>query len=82
MVCGGSGGNSVENNCSSDSGGPLMCPTADGRWVLQGIVSFGDSRCSAGKYTVYARVSKFRNWIKQHTGRFGLFYQPYPRYYL
>eukprot|EP00795_Rhopilema_esculentum_P003393 gene3393-1748_t len=67
MVCGGSGGNSVENNCSSDSGGPLMCPTADGRWVLQGVVSFGDSRCSAGKYTVYARVSKFRNWIKQHT---------------
>lgn len=69
MVCGGSGGNTIENNCSSDSGGPLVCPKSDGTWTLEGVVSFGDSKCRAGKYTVYARVSQYRNWIRQHTGK-------------
>ncbi len=69
MVCGGKGGSSIENNCSSDSGGPLVCPSGDGTWTLQGVVSFGDYLCRPGKYTVYARVSEFRRWIRRNTGK-------------
>ena len=73
MVCGGKGGNHPTSNCQSDSGGPLMCQNLFGTWSLEGVVSFGHSMCQPGYYSAYARVSRYRNWIRQHTGKLSKF---------
>eukprot|EP00058_Branchiostoma_floridae_P016000 XP_002601488.1 hypothetical protein BRAFLDRAFT_241809 [Branchiostoma floridae] len=48
--------------CEGDSGGPFAADN-DGRWVLLGIVSWGDGCAQPGKYGVYTRVHYFRDWI-------------------
>ena len=65
MICAGDGGATTKSACHKDSGGPLVCHTGvNGTWVLHGIVSWGSGRCDATEaYTVFARVSYFRNWI-------------------
>ena len=63
MICAGVSG-TILSGCHGDSGGPYVCQTSAGNWVLQGAVSWGSPRCSAAeRYTVFARVGKFRNWI-------------------
>ncbi|CAH3103828.1 unnamed protein product, partial [Pocillopora meandrina] len=65
MICAGVNG-TILSGCHGDSGGPYVCQTSAGNWVLQGAVSWGSPRCSAAeRYTVFARVGKFRNWIDQ-----------------
>ncbi|XP_011833460.1 PREDICTED: chymotrypsin-like elastase family member 2A, partial [Mandrillus leucophaeus] len=48
-----------------DSGGPLNCQAADGRWEVHGIVSFGSSLgCNNPQEpSVFTRVSKYIDWI-------------------
>ncbi|KAJ7394105.1 Serine protease 56 [Desmophyllum pertusum] len=66
MICAGVKG-TILSGCHGDSGGPYVCQTSGGNWVLQGAVSWGSSRCSAAeRYTVFARVAKFRKWIDQY----------------
>ena len=66
MVCGAKSGTQI-SGCHGDSGGPYVCKTTAGRWVLQGDVSWGSSSCNINQlYTVFARVAKFRNWIDMH----------------
>lgn len=66
MICAGVKG-TILSGCHGDSGGPYVCQASNGRWVLQGAVSWGSPRCSAAeRYTVFARVAKFRNWISQY----------------
>ncbi|KAJ7393867.1 Chymotrypsin-like elastase member 3B [Desmophyllum pertusum] len=68
MICGGVKG-TILSGCHGDSGGPYVCQNSAGNWVLQGAVSWGSPRCSAAeRYTVFARVGKFRNWINQMMG--------------
>ena len=68
MICAGVNG-TILSGCHGDSGGPFVCQTSAGNWVLQGAVSWGSPRCSAAeRYTVFARVAKFRNWIDQNMG--------------
>ena len=68
MLCAGVEG-TILSGCHGDSGGPYVCKNSAGRWVLQGAVSWGSPRCSASeRYTVFARVAQFRNWIDQNTG--------------
>ena len=65
MICAGVNG-TILSGCHGDSGGPYVCQTSAGNWVLQGAVSWGSPRCSAAeRYTVFARVGKLRNWIDQ-----------------
>lgn len=52
--------------CSYDSGGPLACPVldGDGRWMLAGIVSWGEGCALPHKYGVYTNVNEFTQWMK------------------
>ncbi|XP_054078740.1 chymotrypsin-like elastase family member 2A [Rissa tridactyla] len=64
MVC--AGGDGIISSCNGDSGGPLNCQGADGRWEVHGIVSFGSSLgCNYyHKPSVFTRVSAYNNWIQ------------------
>ncbi|RMX49292.1 hypothetical protein pdam_00011234 [Pocillopora damicornis] len=72
MLCAGVD-NSILSGCHGDSGGPYVCLNADGKtYTLHGAVSWGSSRCDAKQlFTVFARVTQYRAWIKQHTGISG-----------
>ena len=52
--------------CMGDNGGPLVCKFGS-TWKLVGATSWGQRDCSVNHPSVYARVSYFRNWIRQET---------------
>uniref|UniRef100_I3MWU7 pancreatic elastase II n=1 Tax=Ictidomys tridecemlineatus TaxID=43179 RepID=I3MWU7_ICTTR len=63
MVC--AGGDGVTSSCNGDSGGPLNCQAADGKWQVHGVVSFGSTLgCNYyRKPSVFTRVSNYIDWI-------------------
>lgn len=62
VICAGARG---ADSCSGDSGGPLVYRAgANEPWTLIGVVSYGDTRCGAGKAGVYTNVEHFMPWIK------------------
>ncbi|PKG82153.1 hypothetical protein CXF85_14750 [Colwellia sp. 75C3] len=71
MLCAGfeAGG---KDSCQGDSGGPLVIKK-NNEWYQAGVVSFGDGCAVAGVPGVYARVSKFIDWVKQKKA--GVSYQ-------
>jgi len=57
-----------KDTCGGDSGGPLSFPNADGVWTQVGVVSYG-RRCATKEFPgVYARVSKYHDFIKARIG--------------
>ena len=75
MFCAGHASGTVGDACQGDSGGPLAIDNGDDdddddhRWVLAGVISWGDGCGKIGKYGVYTRVSVFARWINgQITG--------------
>ena len=69
MFCAGYHNGSRGDACKGDSGGPLAIDNSqsasddDQRWVLAGVVSWGNGCGGIGKYGVYTKVSAFAQWI-------------------
>ncbi|XP_032363600.1 serine protease 33-like [Etheostoma spectabile] len=61
MICAGfrAGG---KDSCQGDSGGPMVSKQGS-RWILGGIVSFGNGCAEPNFPGVYTRVSQYQTWI-------------------
>ncbi|XDV13925.1 hypothetical protein PO909_002223 [Leuciscus waleckii] len=64
MICAGllEGG---KDSCQGDSGGPMVSKQGS-VWIQSGVVSFGIGCAEPNLPGVYARVSKYQNWINEH----------------
>ena len=73
MICAGDASGD-KGACQGDSGGPLFCKGDDhNRWLLAGIVSWGEGCRRAHKYDIFANIcsesGNFSSWITEQTFR-------------
>jgi secreted trypsin-like serine protease len=53
----------TKDSCQGDSGGPLMYKDDD-KWIVSGVVSYGDECAKKDRPGVYARVSYYLPWVR------------------
>lgn len=55
--------------CSGFGGAPLLVPSATGKFIVQGLVSWGSGDCTkSGKPHVYTDLADYRDWIAATVG--------------
>ncbi|XP_067669521.1 fibrinolytic enzyme, isozyme C-like [Haliotis asinina] len=58
--------NKATGACNGDSGGPLVC-MSNGQYTLIGVTSWGLSGCATDAPSVYTRVSKYLDFIRNNS---------------
>lgn len=56
------------DTCNGDSGGPLVVRDGD-RYTLVGLTSFTLGTCNDGNPTIFTRISKYIQWIRNNANR-------------
>jgi len=71
------GGQTNQDACTGDGGGPLMCPHGreQGRWIQVGVVSWG-LECGLNVPGVYADVQRAGPWIQENINKATLTFTP------
>ncbi|KAG8183429.1 hypothetical protein JTE90_023185 [Oedothorax gibbosus] len=62
----------VTSACRGDSGSPLVFADEEGRYTVEGVVSFGPQNRECGSeraYTVFTKVAHYMPWIMQNRAR-------------
>ena len=55
------------DTCTGDNGGPLFAKSADGKFTLVGITSWGEGcgLSDKGLYGIYTRAARYANWVQR-----------------
>lgn len=68
MICAGLDGGG-KDSCQGDSGGPLIVKdNVLNRYVLAGVVSWGEGCARANRFGVYSKVNSVIDWIRSTAG--------------
>lgn len=67
VVCAFSGFNNIDV-CAGFAGGPLMIPTAGGRFKVLGLVSWAEGCAKPNRPTVYTHLAHYLPWIESKIG--------------
>ncbi|CAG2164721.1 unnamed protein product [Oppiella nova] len=62
MFCAGYGKEVLGDACKGDSGGPFVVPYKS-RWIMLGVVSWGEGCGRSGKFGFYTKVNNYLDWI-------------------
>jgi len=60
-----------KDSCQGDSGGPAAS-RRDGKWTLDGVVSYGPGCARAGEYGMYSKVSSMMDWVLANVDLTGI----------
>jgi secreted trypsin-like serine protease len=62
MFCAGYGKEVLGDACKGDSGGPFVVPYKS-RWIMLGVVSWGEGCGRNGKFGFYTKINNYLDWI-------------------